>query len=684
MNYLPARPVPNKRPRLLPPIASIEPEIFLNRADAGKQASTVASQGVVEDLQQRVTRLEQALLAEKRSSNDASSLSLPSPDELYSKGAIEDSRSLANSPQLSSQFDDACTLMAKLQSGSSSPGVLELRTDLKNLHYSVETNHYRWINQGVKAPSIQQRPLQLPPFEVCEKLAILYFDNLEHCFRILHWPEFRNQLGICFADGEHACRFGFIPQLIGVLAMAVVLGTHKECEAAASCSAIKPPQALRFMESFLQELRHSERYCLPALQVKMLVLICSWLNLGSIDHLFRLSGELLRDALIMRMNQDPSTLPGISVSEGEIRRRNWMTIIEVDLMLSLLCKMPSMIPPYTSKPPRNINDEEIYEGMETLPASRPIEEWTDGLCQHLLAQSFQLRAAACLTIETMSHVKVEDVLPYTRSLEKFLQELPPPLRFNYLGDEASKTPSRLMARMELDISLRRPLMYLYSRCVLSLGAHGVQKEIRAGYLQSCLMIVNYQDLFDPLYSELDVPRPHGYWDFFYSSYSQELGQAILGISLEINHLNATDRESHVTPTRDPNARGHLYTREVLMNALVDTLEPMKRRLPYRASKLMDLVYYEIMLVSLTPELGEKDKEERMIQKLKLLIRDCRTELDRALVPNVAAPANEPNSGTTSEGQSATFGKFHPLWESFPSVDIFEAWDFDTMAAEAAA
>lgn len=670
VNYLPAHPVSSKRPRLLPPLNSTGPETSLNRTDAGKQAPLVAAQGVVEDLQQRVARLEQALLAGKQPSNDSSLLSLPSPDELYPMNAIEDSTSLTNSSQLSSQFSDACTLMTKLRSASSDPRMLKIRTDLKKLHNLFENNHHRRLNQGVIASSAQRRPLQLPPFEVCEKLAILYFDNLEHCFRILHWPEFRNQLRIYFADGEHACRFGFIPQLIGVLSAAVGLGTHKECEAAASCSAIKPPEALRLMENFLQELPHGERYRLPALQVRMLVLICKWLNLGSIDHLFRLSGELLRDALIMRMNQDPSTLPGISVFEGEIRRRNWMTIIEVDLMLSLLCKMPSMIPPYTSKPPRNINDEELFEGMQILPASRPIEEWTDGLCQHLLAQSFQLRVTACLRIENMSHVKVEDVLPYTRRLEKFLQELPPPLRFNYLGDEASKTPSRLMARMELDISIRRPLMYLYLRCVLSLGVHGVQREIRAGYLQSCLMIVNYQDLFDPLYSELDVPRPHGYWDFFYSTYSQELGQAILGICLEINHLSAADRESHVSATSGSSTRGHLYTQEVLINALVDTLEPMKRRLPYRASKLMDIVYYEIMLVSLTPELSEKDKEEMMIQRLQILISDCRAELDRALVQNVATPDQESDAETTCDGHSTMSVKFHPLWESFPSVDIF--------------
>ena len=568
------------------------------------------------------------------------------------------------------------------------PDMAELRKNLRDLHYSVELNHQKQQSPRISIHSLGQRPLQLPTLQVCEKLAVLYFDNMEHCFRILHWPEFKDQLRLLFAEGEHACKFGYLPQLIGVLASAVLLDTHQECEAAKTCLTIRPAEALRYMEDFLQGLRDNERYRLPALQVKMLLLISKWLNLGPMDDLFRLNGEILRDALVMRMHHDPVTLPRISVFECELRRRYWMTIVEVDLMLSILCKMPCMVPPYSTKPPQNVNDEEIFEDMETLPVSRPTMDWTDGLCQYLLAQSFPHRLAACKEMDNAIHFKSDDVLQHTRHLERVLQELPPPLRFNYLGDEASKTPARLMARMELDISIRRPLMHLYSRCVLALDAKDVDGEARAGLLQSCLMLTNYQDLFDPLYSELDVPRPQGYWNFFYTCYRQELGQAILGLCLEIKNLNDSPLTGASTPTNavhSPSSppervmRIPSYTRSNLIHAVKDALEPMTRRLPHRAAKVQDIVYYNILSASLVPETPGQDRGTAIKERLQELLDESRAALERAHVPLIAAPA----SGLSSEqaaGKSAnTFNSFDPLWDGFQHIGTFEPFELDIPA-----
>lgn len=382
--------------------------------------------------------------------------------------------------------------MTKLQNGTGDANMANLRLNLKAIHQSVELNNHK-LQHKILPDSTN--PMKLPSLNVCEKLGVHYFDNMEHCFRILHYPTFRTQLKIFFTDerGEQACSFAFVPQLIGVLAIATVLGTHDECVTAASCSLIQPPWALKFMSDFLAGVPQRQRYLLPVLQVRMLLLICSWVSLERTDDLFQHSGEVLRDALIMRMDQDPSTLAGVSTFHGELRRRMWMTIVETDLMISILCKIPCMVPPYTSRPPRNIDDDEIFEGIASLPRSQPMEEWTDSLCQYVLSQSFPRRLAACKQMDSSSHVKFEDVLLHTRYLEQVLQELPPPLRFSYLGDEASKTPPRLMARMELDFSIRRPLMHLYTSVASAPNADDIQQEARAGFLQSCLMITTFQE-----------------------------------------------------------------------------------------------------------------------------------------------------------------------------------------------
>ncbi|ETI25837.1 hypothetical protein G647_02614 [Cladophialophora carrionii CBS 160.54] len=680
---------PNKRPRLLLPPDYNEDEASLERIDTRRQGPVAAKSGVLEDLQERVARLESALLAQNAQMNREPAPYSHSTGPPDSRSSADETRHLGRSIHISSKFSGACAFLSRLQHDSSTTQILQLRADLTELHSSVESNHREQRSQATSASSNTRHTLQLPPFEICQKLAVLYFDNMEHCFRILLWSEFRDQLDLLFSEGETACRFGFIPQLVGALAIAVLLGTHQECEAAAAYRTISATEAIHFMEEFLGGLHHDDRYRLPALQVKMLVLICRWLNLEPFDNLFRLNGELLRDALVMKMDQDPTVLDNVSIFEGELRRRNWMTIIEVDLMLSILCQLPCLVPPYTSQPPRNVNDDEIFERMLVLPASRPTTEWTDGLCQYLLAQTFPRRVSACAQLDKLSRVTAEDILPHIRYLEQVLQELPAPLRFNYLGDEASKTPARLMARMELDISIRRPLMHLYSRGVLSPDLEDVPRDIRAGYLQSCLMIANYQDLFDPQYSELDVPRPHGYWDFFYSCYRQELGQATLGLCVEIKNLSSTihaNGNGSTNPASSSSSsdipantvvKASPYTRESLINAVKDTLEPMRRRLPHRASKVKDIVYYETILTSLLPETAGQAKEVVITERLHSLVRECRVELERAAVTNASASAHDAGHDIPDGNISS----FDPLWEGFPKIDIFEPLDFAPASAD---
>lgn len=386
--------------------------------------------------------------------------------------------------------------MTRLQDTPNEPEMANLRKDLQTIYYSVEMNKYRMWHQQVSPQLLDQPPSHLPPFHICEKLATLYFDNMEHCFRVLHYPCFKRQLKILFTDGlgEDACSFGFLPQLIGVLAFAVSIGTYPECVTAASCAVLERSRALDFMSHFLSRVGPRQRHTLPVMQIKMLLLMCKWTFLEPIDDLFRLSGEILRDALVMKLSEDPSKLPGVGIFEGELRRRLWMSIVETDLMLSLLCKMPCMVPPYTAKPPQNINDEEIFEDIDTLPQSRPMEEWTDGLCQYVLSQSFPRRLRACKETDgSTTHIKFADIRPHLLYLEKVLQELPSPLRFTYQGDQASKTPPRLLARMELDFSIRRPLMYLYTCASTTPYVSDIRRECTDGFVQSCLMITTFQE-----------------------------------------------------------------------------------------------------------------------------------------------------------------------------------------------
>ncbi|KAI1627637.1 hypothetical protein EDD37DRAFT_269532 [Exophiala viscosa] len=679
---------PAKRQRIhSPSVEAVDRGITVPNGSHDLPVSS-AGRGVIEDLQERVARLENAILAGNTAREESQNPHTAAPMSLEANGThADESNGPSTSQPLKLMFKEACLFMSHLQDTAIKSEMASLRNDLQTIHYSVEINNHRLWHQPAPPQLLDQQPFDLPPFHICEKLATLYFDNMEHCFRVLHYPSFRNQLKILFTDGlgKDACSFGFLPQLIGVLAFAITIGTHPECVAAASCAILEPSRALDFMSNFLSKARPRQRYTLPVMQTKALLLICKWAFLQPMDDLLRLGGEILRDALIMKLSEDPSKLAGIDIFEGELRRRLWMSIVETDLMLSLMCKMPCMVPAYTSKPPQNINDDELYADIDSLPQSRPVEEWTDGLCQYVLSQSFPRRLSACKETEGTTHVRFADIRHHLTYLEKILQELPSPLRFTYQGDQASKTPPRLLARMELDFSIRRPLMHLYTCAATTPYVTDIRSECSDGFVQSCLMITTFQDLFDPRYSEIDVPQPEGYWDFFHNLYRMEMGLAILGLCLEIKKL-ASLASMDGEPSHPGGPRSAVVTKTSLIHSVQDTLEPLKLRLSHMGGNFKDLVYFTIVVTSLLPEHPGQTKEDVIREMLQELAQECLSQLRKDDVPIVASPHNNHalgDSASAGNGAFAGTGTYDPSWADFPTLDIFEPLDQVDLSGDSA-
>jgi hypothetical protein len=351
-----------------------------------------------------------------------------------------------------------------------------------------------------------------PWLDVCIRLSELYFDNLEHCFRIIHRDTFFEQLNEFFSPAAAPQQDStFVVQMLAVVCMGAMMGITHECQDVLRAqNGTIVDMTVLYMQQFLESMGSKKYYTVSTLQTKMLLLLLRWMRLDKHNDLWRASGDVLRHCLILKMDKDPDELSeAFTPLEAELRRRLWYTIVEEDMMLSILRNMPCMVPTFSTKPPLNINDAELHSYGQT-PSPRSLDEWTDSLCQCVLAESAKDRLHACRDLHSTNSLDYAHVLSHTRTFEKILDTLPPPLRFSHQNDAAHKVPSRLMARMELDISVRRPLMHLYAPFAHASDKSGEFAEARAGYLQSCLMLDIYQDLFDPKYSELGVERPEGY------------------------------------------------------------------------------------------------------------------------------------------------------------------------------
>lgn len=98
---------------------------------------------------------------------------------------------------------------------------------------------------------------------------------------------------------------------------------------------------------------------------------------SSLDGWF-LMGIIIRLAMRLGFHRDAKTRTDISPFDGEIQRRVWHSILQLDVLLSFQMGMPSMIPSQCcdTEPPGNFNDSDIYPELESLPPPRPVTDNT--------------------------------------------------------------------------------------------------------------------------------------------------------------------------------------------------------------------------------------------------------------------------------------------------------------------
>ncbi|RMD39962.1 hypothetical protein DV735_g5186, partial [Chaetothyriales sp. CBS 134920] len=497
---------------------------------------------------------------------------------------------------LSSAFPHAHSFVQSFLCAQPDSRMGKVAQEIRQLHNTLTLMHPPSSNlpSNMSVAEVQQL---IPSLRVCQRLTEIYFDNMEHCFRVLHHPTFDAQLTNYFAQPSEG--LDFLPQLVGVLSIAAMLAIDQDCiDVGAAGDGRLIRGSVNFIEGYIAGLSYKKRNTIPAFQTRSLLMLLRCMRLDKQSELWEQTGSILRQALIMGMDRDPSerTEP-CTPFEAELRRRLWMSVVEMEMMMAILCNMPCLIPDFTCRAPKNLDDVELLsEDLDTL-ASRPFDEWTDGLCQCFLAKSTQQRLRGCRDLQSSTVLKYDHLLSHTRLLEQVLQNLPLPLRFNNPSDEASKGSARLMARMEVDLTIRRPLMHLYTPFAYANDERDAFSEARAGFLQSCFMVTNYQYLFDPQSSEWHVDRPTGYWDFFLNVYRHEINQSMLGLCLEIKRLaNATD-VVQVTNRNQTGWRGPSYTKASLMLVVDSILEPMTRRIAHLGSDMKELAYLAIVSAS---------------------------------------------------------------------------------------
>ena len=211
-----------------------------------------------------------------------------------------------------------------------------------------------------------------------------------------------------------------------------------------------------------------------------------------------LHGMLIPIFLRMGLHRDPKHFSEISAFAGEMRRRVWATIFQIDVGFSALAGLPRMIKPQQcdTEEPRNLLDSDFDETTLELPQSRPESEVTPML--FLLAKNRIISVGGLIT--DMAH----DIRPYPyhelMRVEKLLQDtrtsLPSSLQWQPFSQSIIQGPPAIMQRVYLDMFFHKMQIILYKKYLSASMTQSQYYHAREVCLDSAMKILEYQHLID--------------------------------------------------------------------------------------------------------------------------------------------------------------------------------------------
>lgn len=221
-------------------------------------------------------------------------------------------------------------------------------------------------------------------------------------------------------------------------------------------------------------------YSLEILIIHMQCCFLAYQKLNS-DHWFEM-GTLIRLAFRMGYHHDPDNLPGISVFDGEMRRRVWHNLVQVDALMSFQMGLPSMIPTEfcDTKVPRNLQFSDLEIGMTTLPPGRPLYENTP--IRYPIAKAGIMAAFKKIVAHSLSTTlpSYDVTIVLDNELREAYSALPDILKARDVSQSFMDPSSTIFERCTLEMLKLKGLIVLHRRFITSdVDSHRAEHSRRA-------------------------------------------------------------------------------------------------------------------------------------------------------------------------------------------------------------
>lgn len=305
----------------------------------------------------------------------------------------------------------------------------------------------------------------LPTRDIVEALVTDYLTYIEPTHRVFHITSFHRELDAVWEQEPANIQATVLVQLLLILASAWIF--HKDAgNISADGKSLTGDTAknwIRQCESWLQN-NCCKRPGPAIFRIRCLFIIARDTNATRKSETWAETGSLIKLAMSSGYHREPDCqLAKISGFNREMRRRLWVTMVELDLQASLYRGMPPTIQQddFDSIMPSNYNDEDISQEGE-LPQPSPSNVVTDSSFQVALARSLPLRLKICALVNAPRlRVSYEDLHWLEGEVMRHLSSIP--------GWQSPHTPAKpqqqqqfILWRTLLETKLGQNLLLLLS------------------------------------------------------------------------------------------------------------------------------------------------------------------------------------------------------------------------------
>ncbi|KAI0438898.1 fungal-specific transcription factor domain-containing protein [Xylaria telfairii] len=241
-------------------------------------------------------------------------------------------------------------------------------------------------------------------------------------------------------------------------------------------------------------------------EAMLMCLLCehTWLN----EYHFRASLVLsfaIRIAMRSGYHRDPSHFSEISVFDGEMRRRTWSYLVQLDMIFASYLGLPPHINDHQNdtRLPENVPDEDLYPEMKDLPPSRPANEpSTTGFLNYRAQTAVMLGQITEYTV-SFQELTYEKILDLDRALKNQISTCPSWLKAPTSSDQSVHGPINVNRAIEVDILQQRAYITLHRRFLVPARTNTRYLYSRDACLAAAARVLRHQQTLSKLSFEID-------------------------------------------------------------------------------------------------------------------------------------------------------------------------------------